>query len=152
MCIIRLSVFNVARNQDAADDAGQQQDADHLERQDVAVLFAAHQRVADRPHGQLAVFEVRRREVVPERDIEADAQPGQRRRQSGEELVALQAFGLVALARREQDREDVEHRDAARVDEQLHGSEERVVELEIDARYRKARTAGRSPHAGYAAS
>jgi len=34
---------------------------------------------------------------------------------------------------RQQDREDVQHDDAARVDQQLHGSEKRVVELKIDA-------------------
>lgn len=121
-------------DEDAADDAGQQQQADHLERQDVTVFSAAHQRVADGPHVQFAVLEMRGQEVVAERYPEADAQAGQRGAQPHEELVALQVLGLVALARRQEDREDVEHRDAAGVDQQLHRPEERVVELEVDAR------------------
>ena len=77
---------------------------------------------------------MRGQEVVAERYPEADAQAGQRGAQPHEELVALQVLGLVALARRQEDREDVEHRDAAGVDQQLHRPEERVVELEVDAR------------------
>ena len=134
MCIIVVLFLAFACDEDSADYAGQQQDADDLERQHVAVFSAAHQRVADGPHVQFAVLEMRGQEVVAERYPEADAQAGQRGAQPHEELVALQVLGLVALARRQEDREDVEHRDAARVDEQLHGSEERVVELEIDAR------------------
>ena len=128
-----LCFLAFAGDHDTADDAGQQQQADHLERQDVSVLVAAHQRVADRADRQLAVLEVRRQEVVLERNEETDAQAGQCCGQTRHELVALELLGLVALARGEQDREDVEHRDAAGVDEQLHGAEKRIVELEIDA-------------------
>ena len=128
-----LCFLAFAGDHDTADDAGKQQQADHLERQDISVLVAAHQRMADRADRQFAVLEVRRQEVVLERNEETDAQAGQCCGQTRHELVALELLGLVALARGEQNREDVEHRDAAGVDEQLHGPEERIVELEIDA-------------------
>ena len=62
-----------ACDEDSADYAGQQQDADDLERQHVAVFAAAHQRMADGLHVQFAVNEMRRPEIVSERHIKADA-------------------------------------------------------------------------------
>ena len=50
MCIIVVLFLAFACDEDSADDAGQQQDADDLERQHVAIFAAAHQRVADRLH------------------------------------------------------------------------------------------------------
>ena len=120
--------------EDSADDAGQQQDADDLERQHVAVLAAAHQRMADGLHVQFAVDEMRGPEIVSERHIKADAETQQRRGQPHEEFISLQVLRLVALTRRQKDRKDVQHRDAAGIDQQLHRAEERIVELEIDAR------------------
>ena len=63
---------------------------------------------------QLAVYEVRGLEVVAQRHVEAHAQTEERGGQSGEELVAAYILGLVALARGEQYREDVEYGDTAR--------------------------------------
>ena len=95
MCIIVVLFLAFACDEDSADDAGQQQDADDLERQHVAIFAAAHQGVADRLHVQFAVDEMRRHEIVPERHVEAYPEAQQRRRQPHEQLVALYGQNII---------------------------------------------------------
>ena len=58
---------------------------------------------------------------------------GQRGDEAGSDPAVAQRGFPLFVGTRQQDREDVQHDDAARVDQQLHGSEKRVVELKIDA-------------------
>lgn len=53
--------------------------------------------------------------------------------QSGKELAAFQLGRHVAFAAGEQNGEDVEHDDTARIDHNLYRTEERISQQEVDA-------------------
>ena len=126
--------LSFACDHDSAHDAGQQQQADGFEGEDVSVFAAAEQRVADLLDIQLARKRTHCEEPVFERDEEAERQPRERGAQPREELAPPEPVALAALHRGQQDREDVEHRDAAGIDQELHRPQKGVVELEVDAR------------------
>ena len=145
-------MLSLSCNEQPAHDAGQQQEADSLEGQQVAVFVAAEHLLADGAEADFYRFQVGRgHELVLQGDEEHDNGSRDGGAQPGQELAPLQLDGLVALAAGEQDGEYVEHDDAPRIYHDLHGAQEGVSQEEVDAgrtEEYEQQIGGRTYHAG----
>ena len=99
-------MLSLSCNEQAAYDAGQQQEADSLEGQQVAVFVTAEHLLADGVEADLDGLQVGSgQELVLQGDEEYDDGTRERGAQSGQKLAPAQLDGLVALAAGEQDGE-----------------------------------------------
>ena len=124
-----------ARYQDAADGAHEQQDAERLERQQVFVLVRPHEGLPDRLHIGLVVAQHRGiapvEETVLQRHPGGDEQSGEGRDGTGKHPAPVVRFGPVAFGTRQQDGENEEDENTARIDRKLHDRQKVVIQHEI---------------------